>query len=255
MVWRAGGKMTGLAKRHDLSDWLTLHGLDPPLCRRLLTAAAGHIGGEPTGPGEFTSEECAVHPNAAWLQAVEAMCALFPMARSTIELTFHKTSRILAKGTKTGQRAVTLNDGGNGYPLVLYTYRGEISDSMVIAHEFSHALQIIAGRGQFVAPVIRELCAFVGEIALISHLRTVGDDHLPRLQQVWARDNFKYFRVDREELESVLSRPGSVYRYNWNYPIARHLSIEISQKLAREHVWAIFEGKVPMQRLCSQLGC
>lgn len=246
--------LNGLSGRHDLSDWLTVHDLGPTLCRQLLAAAAGHICPEPnSGPSELTFEKCALDREVAWLRPVEAMGAFFPMATSTIKLTFQKTSRIVAKGTKNDRRAATLNDGGNGYPLIVYTYRGAESDSMVIAHEFSHAVQIVAGKGKFVAPVIRELCAFVGEIALISHVRALGGNNLFRLQQVWARDNFKYLQVDREQLESVLSRPNSAYHYNWNYPLARHFAIEVCQKLTREQIWAIFEGKVSLRQLLSHL--
>lgn len=240
--------------RHNLSDWLALHDLDQSLCRRLLSATAGQIGSEPIGRNECASVKCALDRDAQWLRAVDAMCAFFPRARGTIERTYENTSKILAKGATDHRRAVTFNDGGNGYPFILYTYRGTVSDCMVIAHEFGHAIQIVASQGKFVTPVIREACAFIGELALISHARASGDNCAFGFQQVWYRDNCKYFRVDQEELESVLSHPESIYRYSWNYPIARHLSIEISQKLSIEHIWAVFEGKVSMLRLLNQLG-
>lgn len=246
--------MTPSVARHDLSDWLALHDLDRPLCERLLDAAARKIAREPIDHGELASEVCAFDREAAWLQVVEAMCAFFPSARSTIQFTFENTSRILVKEARHRRRAVTLNDAGNGYPLILYTYRGAASDWMVIAHEFGHALQAVASKGQFVAPATREVCAFVGEITLISHMRILGDNRLLRLQRVWARDDLKYLGPDREELESVLSRPASPYRYNWNYPIARYLSIEICQKMAREHVWAVFEGKIPLRAMLAKIG-
>ncbi|BCH23180.1 hypothetical protein MesoLjLb_29650 [Mesorhizobium sp. L-8-3] len=245
--------MVPTAARHDLSDWLALHDLDPSLCERLLDAAARRFAREPTDDGEFASETCAFDRETAWLRAVEALCAFFPWASGTIRFAFENTSRILVKEARHRRRAVTLNDAGNGFPLILYTYRGTASDWIVIAHEFGHALQAVASEGRFVAPAIREVCAFVGEITLISHMRILGDDRSLRLQRAWARDDLKYLGTDREELESVLSRPDSPYRYSWNYPIARYLSIEICQKMAREHVWAVFEGKVQMQKILSKI--
>ena len=82
--------MTGKPKRHNLSDWLALHELDPTLCRQILSAAARQVGGQPADHEKPASEEDALDPDVAWLRVVDAMCAFFPTQRSIIEDTFDK---------------------------------------------------------------------------------------------------------------------------------------------------------------------
>ena len=95
------------------------------------------------------------------------MRAFFPAQRSIIDDTFENTVKTLVDQRNKPRRALTLDNGPTAFPTIFYSYRGEPSDSLTIAHEFAHALQIRASRGKFVPPIMREVCAFVGEWALI----------------------------------------------------------------------------------------
>ena len=67
----------------------------------------------------------------------------------------------------------------------------------MIAHEFAHALQIRASGGKFVAPVIREICAFIGEAALLSHILRENPTQYDHLVQAWRQANHRYFGRQR----------------------------------------------------------
>lgn len=246
--------MTGKAKRHNLSDWLALHDLDPSLCRQILSAVAGQVGSQTADQEEFTSEDYALDPDVAWLRVVDAMCAFFPTQRSIIEDTFEKMFKVRVNYSKKPQRALTLDNGNNDYPLVLYTYCGKASDFMVVAHEFAHALQIVASRGKFVTPIIREVCAFVGEMALLSRSQNTDEAQYLELRQIWHKDDQKYFISDGKHLDIALHNPDADYRYYWNYPIARYLAIEISKKCPRERIWMLFEGNLSVRQVLQEFG-
>ena len=241
--------MTGKPKRHNLADWLALHDLDPSLCRQILSAATRQVGSQPADYGKLASEEDALDPDDAWLTVVDAMCAFFPTRRSIIEDTFDKTSKVRSYNSNKTRRALTIDNGDGAYPTVIYTYFGRASDLMVVAHEFAHAVQIASSSGRFVTPIIREVCAFVGEAALLTHSRNIDNDLYLRLCQIWSNDDNKYLMADGEELNAALNNPDSVYRYCWNYPIARYLAIEISRKCTQERMWMLFEGDLSVRQI------
>jgi hypothetical protein len=155
------------SRRHSLSDWLTLHELDPATCRRILEAMASAA---PSGPaGDEGRAYQPIEPEVAWQRAVEALRDLLPGQQSLIDDTFEKSARILVDQAGKPRKSFTLDNGPGTYPTIVYNYRGAPSDSLVIAHEFAHALQIRASGGKFVVPLIREACAFLGESALLSY--------------------------------------------------------------------------------------
>jgi hypothetical protein len=122
-----------------------------------------------------------------------------------------------------------------------------------MAHEFGHALQIRASRGKFVAPIVREVCAFLGEGALLSHALHRNAAQYAPLFQAWQADNHKYFGTHRDRLQVALLRPKSPYKYSWNYPIARHLAIQITERCPRDWIWSVFEGESSVRGILREL--
>jgi hypothetical protein len=245
--------MTRQAERHTLSDWLALHELDPAACRRILDAVAREAATSSAGHKRSALESYTLDPETAWLRTADAMRAFFPAQRNMIDDTFEKTVKTLVAQRNKSRRALTLDTGPTTYPTILYTYLGEPSDSVVIAHEFGHAVQIRASQGKFVSPIIREVCAFIGEMALLSHALYSDAAQHRRLSQVWHKDNQKYLGTDRDQLNSALLRPEMAYSYSWNYPIARYLAIQISQRWSRDRMWTLFEGNLSVRGALREL--
>jgi hypothetical protein len=246
--------MSDETRRHTLSDWLALHELDAPLCRRILDAGTRQLDGMPREQGAPALGAHPLDPEAAWLRAVDALGCFFPAQRSLIEDTFGKIARVLVSDdAKRSQRALTLDNGPAAYPTIIYRFRGKPSDAVVIAHEFGHALQITASKGKFVTPVMREVSAFIGEMALLSHSLDADAVQYRHLSRVWQHDSRKYFESDGRRLEQALHDRGTAYSYCWNYPIARYIATTIAGRGPREHLWTIFEGGVSVRQVLGEL--
>jgi hypothetical protein len=244
--------MKSRTKEHNISDWLVLHELDAATCRRILEAAVSQLA-VPPGTDSRSAESFATDPETAWLTTVDAIRAFFPEQRSIINETFEKTVKTLVALRNGSRRAVTVDNGPNTYPRILYTLRGEPSDLLVLAHEFAHALQIRVSKGKFVSPVMREVCAFVGELALLSHASSGDAPRYRRLSQAWHADNKRYFGTNKDRLTLALLDPETAYQYSWNYPVARYLAIQIAQRFSRGRMWALFEGDVSVPSVLREL--
>jgi hypothetical protein len=240
-------------RQHTLSDWLALHELDPVSCRGLLDVmnsdAAGGVATQKSG-----SLACqAPDREVAWQKTAEAIRCFFPRHRDMIDDTFENSVKVCVEQRDGSRKALTLDNGPTAYPTILYSYQSEVSDWLVMSHEFAHALQIRASRGIFVSPVIREVCAFIGETALLSYTQQSNAAQSTALVQVWRDDNDTYFGAYRDRLRAALLRPDALYDYSWNYPVARYLSIEISKRCSKDLVWRVFEGEFSVKKLLREL--
>jgi hypothetical protein len=239
------------SRRHSLSDWLALHDLNPVTCRQILDLmprAAANARGKDDGLGYD-----AIDPELAWLRTVEAMRDFFPKQQGVIEDTFEKTTKIVLDEGEKSRRSFTLDNGPGTYPTIVYSYREAPIDSLVIAHEFAHAVQIRASRGKFIGPVIREICAFLGEGALLSYVLRRDTTLHTHLVQAWGEANRRYFGVQRERLQAALLTPDAPYKYTWNYPIARYLAIQLSDRCSNNWIWSVFEGDASIGSILREL--
>jgi hypothetical protein len=240
-------------RQHSLRDWLALHELDSVTCSDILRTMTWDAAREPAAGKKLKSGYQAPDIEGAWLRTAEAMCAFLHEQQSIIHDTLDKTAKILVDRREKSRKALTLDNGPDAYPTILYSYRGEPSDSLVIAHEFGHALQIRASRGKFVPPIMREVCAFLGEAAMLSHTLNRSKAQYAYLGQAWRKDNRRYFGVQRDRLQTALLRPDTPYSYSWNYPIARYLAIELSERCFRDWIWGVFEGKLTVPGVLQKL--
>lgn len=240
-------------RRHSLSDWLALHDLDPATCSRILHAIKWEAAGEPASHESLNLGYEALDREVAWRRTAEAMREYLPVHKNIIADTFENTAKIVIDQPDQSRKALTLDNGPTAYPTILFSYFGEPSDCLVIAHEFAHALQIRASRGKFVPPVIREICAFIGESALLSYTLHCDAAQHTSLVQAWRNDNNTYFRLQRDRLQAALLRPHTSYQYSWNYPIARYLAVEISNRCSKDWVWSIFEGDTSLREVLREL--
>jgi len=240
-------------RRHSLSDWLALHELDTASCRRVLDTMTCEATDEPAADMKPGLADQALNPETDWLRTAEAMREFLPEQHSNIDDTFENTVRTVAERLDRSRKALTLDNGAAAYPTILYTYYGEPADSLVIAHEFAHAVQIRASQGKFVVPVLREVCAFLGEGALLSHALRRDETQYASLAQAWGADNHKYLVRQRDQLKKDLMQPNTPYKYLWNYPIARYLAIQIAKHFSGDAIWDIFGGKSSVQDVLRKL--
>ena len=241
------------SRRHSLADWLALHELDQVTCRGILDAMTPKAAGGPTTRKRLNLGSQKIDSEVAWLTTADAMRDFLPEQQSIIDDTFENTAKIVVEQPDKSRKALTLDNGPTAYPTILFSYRGKPADSLVIAHEFGHALQIRASRGKFVPPVIREVCAFLGEGALLSHALQRNAAQYSDLVRVWQKDNYRYFGAQSDRLRAALLRPDASYMYSWNYPIARYLAIQISEECSRDWIWGLFEGETSVRGVLRKL--
>jgi len=141
----------------------------------------------------------------------------------------------------------TLDRGSEHYPLINCRYDGSVADLICLAHEFSHAVQIVASRGRFVPPVFREFCAFIGELVVLEHLKKARPDIAASYGAVWNTENQIYLVEDLKPLRQALKSGETAYHYRWNYPLARMAAINMFAASNPNQLWQYFEGANPLK--------
>ncbi|MBN7776745.1 hypothetical protein JYP49_05725 [Nitratireductor aquimarinus] len=132
----------------------------------------------------------------AWALASQSLAAALPRLARLIRFVRNRAPKCLEPKAGKPERAFTYDHGRRQLPFVSCNYRGQASDILTVAHEFSHALQIVASAGSAMPPLAREVCAFIGEHALLDWARQNASPLLPRLEAAWAADNQCYMGAD-----------------------------------------------------------
>lgn len=131
---------------------------------------------------------------------------------------------------------------GGSEPEIQMAWFGTVEDLMCLCHEMAHAAQAILSKNEFMPPVARECCAFIGELALLRHLRQSQHEIHDEAQWVWLDESYSYYGEDANELESAVRDPSSAYAYRQNYPIARLLSATVFSHLLQEQAAELFSS-------------
>ncbi|MDX8352565.1 toxin-activating lysine-acyltransferase [Cognatiyoonia sp. IB215182] len=112
---------------------------------------------------------------------------------------------------------------------------------MCLAHEMGHALNFLWCKTHASPPIVREICAFLGELAVLkwAHL------HDPKLHQalasVWHAETEVYLTGDLQEMRAALANPDRAYHYRLNYPPARVAAFRLVQD-EQKSAMAIYAG-------------
>jgi hypothetical protein len=239
--------------RHTIEDWLELHALDRDFCFQVLDALGRDDQGFADGRLDAVSPYEALDTQAMWALAIRALGDFLPQHHEFLEDVFQRSERIEISASQASRRALTIDQGPSKYPTIMYRLNGDASDPLIIAHEFGHALQIRASEGRFVAPVLREVCAFLAEGALLACCRKHDPRRHAALLKRWQADNRKYFGKLARKLEAALSEDGAIYDYGWNYPVARFLAVRISASFPEADMWRILRGECSIRELLRSL--
>lgn len=241
------------ARRHSLNDWLDLHVLDQDTCRDIVDAIECEAALIPARQRRSSQLYQALDPEGCWAIAVAAMREFLPDQQDLIEDTFLRSEKIAIVRGRKSRRALTIDHGPSKYPTILYHFHGDPSDPLVVAHEFGHAVQIRASGGTFLPPVMREVCAFLAEGALLSHCRNHDVVQYAALLERWQADDRRYLGTFSGKLRADLDNPDAIYDYSWNYPLARLIAHRISRDFSRESIWGVFQGDWSVPAVLNEL--
>ena len=215
-----------------LADWLALHCCSAEQMLTLRIEVLARVGPAPSSLPDLPSAE------AVWAMAAEALTVAFPDESALIARARDHTSRNLAADPARFPRAFTLwQPPYVSCPAGLAGMR----KLLTIAHEFGHACQIGACGAQ-PPPILREIAAYLAELAFLDHLAQVH----PALHQD-ARTTFdattqRLAAGAGQRLRAVLIAGEGTYRYDWNYPPARAVAMKLWHQADRTGSWAAFEG-------------
>lgn len=241
------------SRQHNLGDWLDLHGLDRQSCLDLLDEIRREFANIPAYRNNPDQQALSLDPDGVWTKIISAMCQFLPEHQNIIEETFQRSKKIAISGQGKSRKALTIDHGPDQYPTIMYKYFGEISDIIVVAHEFGHALQIKASEGKFMPPVMREACAFLAEGAILSSCSNENAPIIDDLLNHWHKSNHRYFGKLAMNLKESLENDDKIYEYGWNYPIARFLALRISESFSPELIWSVFRGDYSVRRVLDRL--
>lgn len=116
-----------------------------------------------------------------------------------------------------------------GAPRIHLAWTGEAKDIICLVHECAHAVQMLMSNFEFMPPIARETCAFLGELSLIRLARQLNRTLYSNLSSVWHLDNQHYLIQDLLRLVNSLES-SSRYTYSHNYPLARVAAMALFQQ-------------------------
>ncbi len=228
-----------------MADWLALHGLGAEQMRRLVAPCTGWA--EVRSPSRDEADPDSAHylsPAAAWQLCAEALAARFGSGLTPAISQVHARTRlVLARLPKGGPRALTLPAEGDAPPQIICPFEGQARDMMTMAHEMGHALQSVASAGRPMPPVLREICAFAAEEALMAHLSATGATLLAPLEAALRRETRRIMKHPLTALLDALDHPEASYDYAWNYPPAKAVR---PGQIAPETVAELFQGTLTL---------
>lgn len=159
----------------------------------------------------------------AWKLASLALADYIPGLTHIVRRVERSTPRCLLDLQGKQSQPFTYDRARGKLAFVSCRYQGRAADLLAVAHEFAHAVQLAAARRTPPA-VIREVCAFVGEQALLSWLNRNDAALHAVVECAWHQENAAYLGDDARSLLEALTKNSGDLRYRWNYPPARLLA-------------------------------
>ena len=239
---------------HRIEDWLGLHKLDAMLVQDVLVAfRAGAISPEPF-LGSVASDETDATvrlpaKDVCFRDIISRAlaCGLEDKADVTDALRGIKFAEFPTDGPRIPH---TIDPGRGGTPVIVMDWQGRVGDLLCLAHECAHALQIRLSGHCTTPPIVRETCAFLGELLLVDHARRHDPALFGELLQTWRAENAAYLGTDLDALANAVADPRTVYQYRLNYPVARLAAVQLFKHRARHRLRDLFtNGKGAMEEL------
>jgi hypothetical protein len=232
-----------------MADWLLLHDLSAGLCREILATVPpdDSIASPLPKLGKLD-----LPADAIWRDIAASLKLRLPFAVPEITETLGRTRTDFAPDRKRFPRAFTLNDA-DGAPFVSCPCDGEISDLLVLSHEFGHALQLVASLGRPLAPVARETCAYLCERWYLAQISILSPEVSAKITLLSQAKHANALRTGIPRLKRALNDPDARYSYQWNYPLARIFSRTLGDAVEPAAIWPLFAAEITLPELARMM--
>ena len=233
---------------YPLSEWLNINCLATETISIGLQIAEKYLLNTPFTLRAAVDKEVCLDAESAWNLAAEALGSYFPSASALIENVRVDTKTSFKPDLQGSPLPYTRAQGFGKPPYVRCPYNGMASDLINVSHEFAHAVQLVASQSSTMPPVAREVCAFIGEQALLSKLSKDQPALHESIVNVWHAENHYYLGKCGQMLRTAINNPSIPYHYRWNYPIARVIAYLLFRTTASEELWQFFRN-IPSSKL------
>ncbi|KPD10804.1 hypothetical protein AN476_18830 [Phaeobacter sp. 11ANDIMAR09] len=210
---------------------------------------------EPMNTSRIVSKErinSCMTADEAWAQCATSLCIAIPELSDEIARVSTDAPRCLAPNKAKHPMPFTYDLGHRKLPFVSLHYQGCVADLLTMAHEFGHAVQIVAswksGKGQM-PPVAREWCAFISELAILQF----NELSSASICSAYNADDNTYFGAHKSSLEAALLDGQRQYQYAWNYPLARYFSQTLFQRCKSTQLSKIYAAGANGGRMLNKL--
>lgn len=215
-----------LKKQHySIEDWLRFHNLSQCLAQQYCCAIQGTYAsmvpkGSPAQPSTDIKLDFQHSFKLLVLPAIQKCLCLSASHFKALTQT-----KIIKYNAGELETPFTVFDNDTQLPAVHLVWSDKPKDLITLSHEMAHAVQIILSENEFMPPLAREICAFMGELMLINFSQ--GQSHVlyQALCDIWHTQNQYYLHECSLALNNHLTYPSKQYNYWHNYPIARAIAI------------------------------
>ena len=234
-------------RSYTIQDWLGLHQISRDqalaLCRSM----------RPQQPHQRKSHGQSSHIESNHLQLDMTRCIESLIIPAFVELLGAESNvqeivaevEILNLQPSELDLPYTTRSDATGVPSVRLVWNNDPESLMTLAHEMGHAIQMRMCDYEFMPPLVREVCAFMGELATIEATMQQSQDLYQALQQLWSAQNHAYLDVQLDELEQALHGDDAPYNYRQNYPFARIASSRIyAERSAQDNLKLFSESLI-----------
>jgi hypothetical protein len=228
--------------KYSICEWLEYNRLTLNQVHRATAAGLNLARSNSPDEGVTKRSVCSIkNPIKAWNLVANSMSRYFSAHSELIEAVSKNTTTCFISTPSSNMPASTIDEGKPKYPRVTCPFSGTADDLITMAHEFAHAVQIMASTADVTPPVHREISAFVGELVFIDYCKKVDNRLHQALKSTWKRQNRYYLCESARNVRIALAQAESSYEYSWNYPVARVLASRLFESSNSKELWELFE--------------
>jgi len=225
-------------KHHSKSDfetWASLHGLTKQDILRCLLNCEKSYCWEGVSSNADSRAFLALSDGLAITKRIHGF--LFGKSQVEVNEFSNRLQLIVTPSTQSRRSYSRIIDKQNRFARfrIILRYSDKPADALNLAHEYFHCLQFYESQCTEIPPMFRELAAFMGELLFLKYICSDSASVHAPIINAWRKANRTYVFKYSKSL-ALAASSGARYSYDWNYPLARILSVIIIETMSRNKI-------------------